>query len=282
MYYLMITFAALLFSVQFVFNDGYRKNCGSAWNCSLRFSMYTSLIGLIFLLCIHGWRLEVTLFSAIVAFVYAAVCVACGYLSMKALEHANLSVYSIFCMIGGMLLPFVYGLFLGEEFKPMRIACCVLITVSVCMTVNNKKKQSAKAIGYYLGVFVLNGLVGVISKFHQSHSAYCVDSESFLMLTKIAVLLMCVILLLMRKDKKLTVSKKAFGYCAGYSVVNSLGNLLLLIALLHVPASVQYPVVTGGTIVFSVLIDKLRKAEVSNKEVIAAGIALAATVFMSF
>lgn len=66
-----------------------------------------------------------------------------------------------------------------------------------------------------------------------------------------------------------------------YSVVNGIGNLLLLIALLYVPASVQYPVVTGGTIVISTLISLIKRDKITKKELMAAGIAFVATCFMA-
>ena len=56
---------------------------------------------------------------------------------------------------------------------------------------------------------------------------------------------------------------------------------LLLIALLKLPASVQYPVVTGGVIVFSTIIDVIRKTKLKKREIIAAIIAFASTVVMA-
>lgn len=282
MYYLMILFAALLFSMQFLFNDGFRRIHGNTLQSSLRFSLYASAAGLLFLLIMHEFQLSVTVFSVIVALVYSCVCVTSGYLSIQALTYANLSVYSIFCMIGGMILPVMYGLFTGEVLSGGKIVCCILIAISVLATQDLKQEQSRKAYKYYMGVFVLNGMVGVISAFHQSCSDYCVDSQSFLMLTKIMTILLCTVLLFLQKDRKFLIHKKAVGYCAGFSIVNTVGNLLLLIALLRLPASVQYPIVTGGTIVFAVVIDKLRKTAVSKREMLAAAAALVATVFMMF
>jgi multidrug transporter EmrE-like cation transporter len=40
----------------------------------------------------------------------------------------------------------------------------------------------------------------------------------------------------------------------GYGVLNKIGNFLLLIALAHLPASVQYPMVTGGVMICSTVI----------------------------
>ena len=280
-YYLMIIAATFLFSTQFVLNNGYRKESGNTWNASAKFSLYSSVTGFIALGIVNKFHFEFSIFSLIVAVVYAVVCISLAYSSIKAFTYANLSVYSVFAMIGGMLLPFVYGIICGEEFKLIRVVCCVLIAICVAMSIN-KAQHSKKAIKYYMAVFTLNGLVGVISKFHQSYTELCVDSGSFMMMTKIVTVVICTLVLLSRKERSFYVSKKALLYSVLYSVVNSMGNLMLLVALLHIPASVQYPVVTGGTIVFSTLFVIMKKEKLTKREIIAAVIAFVATIFMAF
>ena len=280
MHFFMIIVAAIMFSFQFVFNDGFRRESGSSLNSSLKFTLYSSLSGLILLVAINKLHMEITMFSVLTVCVYSIVCIALGYVSIKALESANLSVYSVFSMIGGMVLPFLYGLMCGEEFKAIRLVCCVLIGLSVAMSIK-KGNHSKKATRYYVMVFVLNGLVGVVSKFHQSYPYLNVDSGSFMILAKMTTVLFSLILLLFQKERDYFVNKKAIIYSGLYSILNNVGNLLLLIALLHLPASVQYPVVTGGTIIVSTLIVIIRKEKITQKEILAAGIAFVATVLMA-
>lgn len=280
MYYFMITSAAFLFSLQFVFNHGYQRENESGMSASLRFSLYTSLFGLVWLLLINRFHMELTLFSILVAVADGFVSIGFSYCSIKAFQYANLSVYSVFSMIGGMVLPFVYGVVCGEELTAVRLICCVLIVISVAMPLK-RSGGSRKAVKYYIGVFVLNGMVGVLSEFHQSHQELCVDSASFMMLRMLSAIVLSALFLLARKERNFGVSKKSLIYCAGYSGFNSIGNLLLLIALLHLHASVQYPIVTGGVIVFSTLIDLLRKERVSKRELLAAALAFAASALMA-
>lgn len=274
----MVIFSALLFSLQFLFNNGYQRQNGTGWESTLKFSFYTALAGLIIMFATNKFRMEFSLFSAAVATVYGAVSILLNYSTIKAFEYACLSVYSIYSMIGGMMLPIIYGLLCGEELNPTKLICCVLIVVSVAMTAENK--QSKKAFRYYIAVFFLNGMFGVISKFHQSHTKYCVDSGSFLILTRVVMLIICLILML--KDKKFAIDIKSLTYCTGAAGLNCFGNLILLIALLHLPASVQYPMVTGGTIAFSVIIDLIRRTKVTNRQIIAAVISFASAVFFVF
>lgn len=280
MYYLMIITAVIMFSFQFVLNDGYRREEGNDLNAALKFVLYSSLAGFFVLLIINQLHIELSLFSVVTACVYSVLCIALSYSSIKAFVYANLSVYSVFSMIGGMILPFLYGIMCGEEFKIIRLVCCVLIACSVAMSID-KCEHSKKATKYYMLVFVFNGLVGVVSEFHQSHVDMCVDSGSFMILTRIISVLFCLVLLLLKKDNTFSVSKKALLYSGAYSVLNGVGNLLLLIALTHLPASVQYPIVTGGVVITSTIITIIRREGITKKEILAAGVAFIATVLMA-
>ncbi len=281
MYYALITLSALLFSLQFVANAGYRRADSAGWGAALRFALYSSLAGVVILFVINGFRLHCSPFSLAVAFGYALICISTSFCSIRALGNADLSTYSVFCMIGGMLIPFLYGILAcGEEARPLRFVCCALMAVSVVLSIG-KGTVAGGALKYYLGVFVLNGTVGVLSKFHQSHPDIAVESADFLMLTKLLTIALCILLLLRQKDRRLLPGWKAVAWASGYAGLNSVGNLLLLISLLHLPASVQYPTVTGGVIVCSTAIDLLTGRSFRPRKVISATVALAASVLMA-
>ncbi|MGN0180421.1 MAG: hypothetical protein ACI4DY_13440 [Monoglobaceae bacterium] len=281
MYYLMITISAMIFSVQFMFNEKYQKAEGNGWDSALRFSLYSSAAGFAALLAINRFSLEISLFSAVVAVVYSIVVIALNYSTVKAFDYANVSVYSVFSMIGGMLLPFMYGVVCGEEFKITRMACCLLILLAVLMNID-RGDNSMRAFKYYMAVFVLNGMVGVLSKFHQSNAELCTDSASFLMLTKIITAAMSAALIAVGRHKSFKVGGTALAYASGGAILNSAANLLLLIALIKLPASVQYPIVTGGVIVFSCLIDLFQRTKISKRQFASAAVALLASVIMAF
>jgi len=278
MYYVLISMGALLFSMQFMFNDGYQKENGDGWNSTIKLTFYTSVIGFIITLFVNKFNFEFSVFSLILAIVYGIVCIALNYCTIKSFEYASLSVYTVFSMIGGMALPFIYGLMFGEKLNITKIVCFLLIVFSIILMAD-KGKNSKRAFPYYIGVFLLNGLVGVISAYHQSKVDVCVDSGSFLMLVKIVMSVFAFIVMINTKDFR--INKKSYLYCTGISTFNSIGNLLLLIALLNLPASVQYPMVTGGTIVFSTIIDLLRKVNVKKREMIAAIIACGSACLMA-
>lgn len=277
--YVLIISATVLFSLQFLFNSGYERECGSGWPVARNFALITGAIGALFLLILGGFKLQFSWFSAGIALLYAIANILYTFASIKALAVANLSLYSMFAMLGGMLLPYIFGLCIGEEFKFTGVLCCVLITVALLLTVEKGQTKSG-ALKYYLLVFFLNGLFGVLSTLHQ-RSDLAVDSNSYLFLGRVATVVICAVCLLLDKNRSFRHTFKAVGYSVGYSVFSCVGNLLLLLALLNLPASVQYPIVTGGVIVLSAVVDVLRRETVTVKTWIAVGIAFAASVVIA-
>lgn len=107
-YYGFVVLATILFSLQFLFNQKYEKDCGTGIQSALLFSFYKSLVIIVVMTCVAGFRLQITtVFSLFFAVIYAVILVAMVYFSIRAFEAANLSVYSVFSMLGGMLLPFL-------------------------------------------------------------------------------------------------------------------------------------------------------------------------------
>ena len=114
-YYLLLIAATVLFAFQMFFNQQFQRLRGNTLEASLTFSTYVHSVIFLLMLCINGFRLEWSWFSVGMALIRAAMDITFGYCSIQALACANLSVYSTFSMLGGMVLPFVYGVaFAGE------------------------------------------------------------------------------------------------------------------------------------------------------------------------
>ncbi len=281
-YYLLVSAATVLFALQFLFNQKFEEQRGNTLKSALEFTLYKSVVIVVMMLIISGFRVVITPLSVGLAVIYAAACILMTYFSMKAFAVANLSVYSVFSMLGGMLLPFLAGVgFYNEELTAFKIVCCVLIMVSVLLNLRGGT-QSKKAFLYYMAVFVLNGSVGVISKIHQSSELPHTDSTGFMFLTSAVSVVISALWLLVQHKKIPLIKGKNLTFAAGYGIFNGVGNWLLLISLVNLPASVQYPLVTGGVMVFSTVISMIRKEKLKKTDYIAAAISFAASVLMAF
>ena len=218
----------------------------------------------------------------VIAVLYAAVCLLSSYAGLKAFGTANLSVYSIFMMLGGMLLPFAYGILFANEAFTFAKALSILLICTAVGCSFEKGTEGKKAYRFYAAIFVLNGLVGVLSKIHLSVPALAVDSYSFMATIQLALLMMCLFYCLITRQRIPKQSGKLYLCLSGYAVCNGIGNLFCQIALTSLPASVQYPIITGGVMVFSTLISLVRREPTGGKTYFAAALACLSTILILF
>lgn len=282
MMYALLTAAALLFAMQFLFNQQFRKLNGDGDDSTVIFAGYTHGISFLIMLILSGFRLEITWFSLLIGAIYAIVVLGYNYASLKSFATANLSVFSIYAMLGGMLLPLAYGVFFcDEKLNIFKIFCIILIGVATSLSFE-KSTTKGNNLKYYFGVFILNGMVGVLSKIHQSNAELAVDSKSFMATVNACVFIICLAYQLIKNKKIAMVSLKSLGSISGHAFCNGIGNLFCLIALVSLPASVQFPITTGGVMVFSTIISLIRKEKPSVKTLISTAIAFISTVLMMF
>ena len=268
MYYGLITISVFMFGINFLFNNRYQKESGSGLGATLIFTFFGNLVGLLVLLIINRFQFDVTLFTVWMAGLATLNSIAYSFCSLKAFEHINLSLYSIFAMLGGMVLPFVVGiLFYHEPLTVGNTICRLLIAIALACTLKRGEKKNGFI--YYAGVFVLNGMSGVISKAFQAAPYAKTNAAAYSVW--IAILSIAVsgtmLLFMLKKIKKPTA--KALAYVAGCGSINKVANYLLLLALAVLPASVQYPFVTGGTMIVSTVISFLLGQKPSKREIFA-------------
>ena len=271
MYYGIVMLSVLMFGIQFYLNDKYQKQNGTGASSVFTFSFISAVVGVIALAIINKFDFSFTAFTLVWAFITALNSILCSICSLKALEKVNLSVYSLFSMLGGMLLPFVVGLiFYNEPMTLAKAVCVVLVIAALLITVNWKKKNGGEI--YYIGVFILNGMSGVLSKIYGDATYSKVSSGGYsLWIAIMSVFISAIVLVAIRKKLRRP-NLKAILLSAGGGALNRVANFLLLIALAVLPASVQYPFVTGGVIIVSTVISALTKQKPTKKEIIAVGL----------
>lgn len=286
MYYGLIIASTVLFGLQFFFNRIYQRGEGDSLASAMLFSCLNAAVCAVEMFCIGGFRLEFSLFSMLVALGSAVNNLLYSYSAVKALGRADLSTFSIFAMLGGMALPFVGGIaFWEEKLTPVKLICVLLIGIALFIG-SPRGKSSKGALKYYVAVFIFNGMSGIISTLHQRGDAH-IASESFIVLSSCAAMIISsAILVGMKfvggKSIALKAPKSSIPSVCVYSLISGLGNLFLLIALNHVDASVQYPIVTGGTIIVSALISTVSGERPSVRSMIAVAISFATTLVLVF
>jgi len=128
----------------------------------------------------------------------------------------------------------------------------------VVMTNFRKEKIDGKLLLLCAAVFVLNGGVSIISKCHQVCTVPVVSSSAFVMYSGLGKALFsgAALLICTKKDTKPMQGISAASV-VGAAIIGSASYFLQLLGAKNLPASVLYPMVTGGGVIFSALSGRL-------------------------
>lgn len=276
-YYLMIVGATILYSIQFIFTKLYQCKKGSTFFYSMIFGAVSGISAFVFLFVLNRGNVEFTPFSFWIALAFAVDVTLCTIFGAKTLSRANLSVYSLFMMLGGMILPVLYGLTLGESFTVMKaLAIVSMIIAMICpLKKEEGKKTDVFTIICFIAIFITNGMTGVLTFAHQRAGQETVSPNGLVMLYNLCRMAICLLLILgvyiYGKTKNAEVlqvsgaleskreqSKKrdwliAITASVGYSLVNGTAMLLTTITAKSVDAGVQSTIVTGGVMLLSAI-----------------------------
>ena len=279
--YALIILSVALFGCSFAFKDLYRQRIGSSLKTSVQFSFLSGIPGLIALFLINGFRLEFTWFTFLMALIKSVSGICLTFCGFRALGIINLSLYSLFMMLGGMVLPYLQGIiFYGEALTVAKCICFVLICISLALAVDmNKGSTKRKGMIYYVVIFVLNGMSGVISKYFTEAEYNKTSPAGFSILVAITSITISGIALLffIGKGEKIKHTPLTLCIASTNGVLNRVANLILVITLANgVESSIQYTMVTGGVIVASTAASCFGKRKPSKKELVSAIIAFIA------
>lgn len=256
--YILLLVSVILGAGNLAANRLYQKKMGVSLRAGMIYMVLYGIFSSLVFWAVKGFRLQVSAYSLAMAGLMALLSTGYTLIGFLLMKEEKMTLYTLFLMTGGMTVPYLWGLFgLDESFSYARTAGLIMIAAAICLSNSGKgvQKEGGKT-GLLCGaVFLLNGLVSVISKEHQI-SAAAVPSTDFVLLSNLARIVFCLPLLG-------TAGKKGAGYPALSframrlvllaTLLGSVSYWLQLIGAKSLPATVLYPIVTGGTIVFGAL-----------------------------
>jgi len=270
--YLLLTVSVIMFGLQFFFNSGYQKESGNDMVASMMLTLLSSLAGVICLAIINGFDFYCTWFTLLMAALTALNSFLFTVCSLKSLAKINLSLYSLFSMLGGMVLPFVAGLlFFDESLTIGKVLCLVFVIAALALTVNKDKNKGG--VVYYCGIFILNGMSGVLSTIYQRSTYEKATAAGYSLwsaIVSVAVAAVC-LAFMWRKVRK--PSWKAVAFSVGGGTLSRVAGYIILLSLAVLPASVQYPFITGGVMIVSTVIAAIAGQKPSKKEILSVALA---------
>lgn len=293
-YYIFIIVASVLFSTEFAVKKKYQKIAGTDINATFLYNALSPIAFIIIMLAMERGIIEFTWFEFVVSLLWAVVFTAITYFSLKAFSLGSLSNYSLFLLGGGMLLPIIYGaIWGGDSFGFFKILGITLILSAILLQVNLKEKTNKKAMVCLLLLFLLNGFASVLAAVYQSN-LFVFEKPSavqFSILRSIVTVLFGVMGFMLTRSRKQEIEQrkqlrsaylKSLPWALLGGIANGVANLLLLLALLKLEPSLQYPIVTGGSILLSALIGLLFKEKGNAKTWSAVAIAVIGAIVIVF
>lgn len=281
--YMLIILADILLAVTFACQKKYQEKAGLSVKASLVYTILSGFFSAMIFLVINRFNVRVTLFSIIMAVVVSVVITIYVFIGFRIMKTGSLSIYTLFLMSGGMIVPYIYGvLFLNEELSFARILGLMLIMVAIVVANFSRDKFDVKQLALCVGVFLLNGAVGVITKTHQisDASVTACDFVFLVFLSKIVVSILALFFKKGRSSTKINVPIKSVILIIFVSAVaDGISYMLQLVGAVNLPATVLYPLITGGTIILSSLVDFIiYKERLSLRQCIGTGIAFLGTL----
>lgn len=258
--YLFIAIAALSVGGQFSLSKLFKRVVPSSGYSDLFFNFGTGILSVCLFAAVCLGDVGFSPFSFSLAAGVALCTLIYMLCNLRAVMCGKLAVFTMFLMLGGMVLPTLYGfIFLHETFS----------------------------------WFKCNGFVSVFSKMHQiSENALDTYQFSFWQSAVTAafsgVLLLGYSLIRRRREGlgtvvRQTAGTKSLSLIFIITVIMRAGSVFLLLAAKTVPASVLYPIMTGLSIVITSVCGRVFfKEKISGINWISLGIDIVAIILMIF
>lgn len=286
--YILIIIADLLLAVTFLFQKKYQKLSGTSLKAGLVYNALMGVFSAIMFLCINGFEIRITGFSLFMAVIFATVVTLYIFVGFKLMEKGCMSIYTLFLMAGGMTVPYVWGvLFLDEALTFIRTLGLLAIIVAIGISNSGAKNVDKKQIIMCISVFLLNGVSSVTAKMHQINPvSQVVTSPDFAFLVMVVKAVMCSVILLINRKRFVSDSQKMSSVKTILPIVlfaamaDGISYMLQLIGATQLPASVLYPMVTGGSVILTSLAGVVVfKEKLSARQWIGVAICFVGTLF---
>lgn len=261
-YYIMTIAAVILLAMDFAVNKAYQKKYGTTLEAGLKFNALMGLFTAVIFFAINRFKFESSLYSMLMAAIVAISIMSYNILGFRVLKSGSMAFYTLFLMCGGMFVPYVWGvLFLREKLSVLHIAGLVLIILAITLTANDRKIPNKHIIALCVVIFFLNGISSVAGKMHQIEKVYhCVTETEFVIATgfvKFVIAAAAYIIGRIFRNKEADNAQNNVSFKLGLlfivisTLLSGLSYILQLNGAKNLPATVLYPLITGGTIIFS-------------------------------
>ncbi len=277
---------------------------------SIAFSVVYGLVAALVCALVGGGLRFDHLESVLLALAFAVISVLFVVLGIVVVSLGNMSMYSMFTMLGSIVMTFVYGLLFRSELQGVTVCrwiAIVLMLVSIVVPLFDERKKGGKSErtkkqkilfwGACFAGFVCNGFAGVVcaaqADVQLAQGALALSPVQFagaymLMTAGISLLLLLVLALFKKtrvgvKECKKVIGVKPLLFTAGYGIATAFANVFNIEATALLPATLTFPFINGGVILVTAIVGGLCFREHTAKYAkIGLGLTLISTVLFVF
>lgn len=282
--YILVLCADIGYTLGFSAQKIYEKKEGNTIASGLGYNMLMGAVSTVIMFFLCGFQPQYSPFSLVIAFLQTLLLSGYTLIGFYILKKGSMSLYTLFLMSGGMIVPYVWGVaFLGEELTVLRTVGVAVITFAVVLTNLGKNKISKSVLILCVLVFFINGFTGVLAKIHQIEAVYKIIPETSLMFwSALFKFIVCAIGCFALRGNSGTTGKinirHALIVTIFAAVSTNSAEFINLLSAAKLPASVLYPLITGGTIILSAIAGRVFfKEKLSGKQITAIVLCLAGT-----
>lgn len=278
MYYLLMLIGVMILAFNFSCQKLYQKHVGSSVVKGLLFNTLDGIVLTVTFFFVHyalgGFQgFKFSWFAIVTAAAMSSFCFIYVILGFKMMKQGPVANYSLFLMAGGMIVPYLYGVMFLGEFNSLsahqivlRILGLVLVVLGIVVSNKTKEKSSNIKAIILLGslIFLLNGGASVSSKVHQlpEFIDLATTTTGFVFIQGLVKAILCSIALAVvgpkhKEELKAVPKPKAWLFSAGNAIGSGVYVIIQLVCASKLAASVLFPMITGGTIIFSALAGRL-------------------------
>ena len=294
--YLWILVAAAFFACQFVFSKLYQCRTDGSLQANLWMVELQGIWMLLIFFPVNRFALTATPQAAGYALAYALSSICCTVASIWAVSMGKLVTVTLYTMIGGQAVPFVYGLLFTHAAPTWLDYLGFALIVTSCLPgalapqpVQEKTGRGSRRLFLLLCmvVFIGNGFVSVFSDVNAK-SPHGAASTDFLLLCALWMLAFASVLLVWQTlrcrrrgargaqalwgcirrpsaaaDAAAAVSARGllavFGIAGAYTALNGLGNIFSLraAAVPGMQSSVQFPLLNAAIMLLTTLLGRV-------------------------
>lgn len=300
---LLLLLSGILFAVQFNVNKYfqlYKPDGNSSAVCFALLGKASSAV--LFFLCVllSGESFTANGYTLLVGGAQAFLNLAVMVFGVYVLKIGSVGAYSVSVMIGGMAVPVLFGAcFFDEKLSPARGAALILIAVAVVLSAKGeKKKLTVKAFLLYAVLFLCNGFMGVFTALHTNLWGKGTGDFTFMSVTS-AVAVACylpVLAIVRRRERKRGTSdgesscrnlprkQKILSRLSPFlsGALNGVANLFIVIGTASegIGSVVSFPLVTGGTILFTSIFSRLFYGEKQSRRTVVGNLLILASLIV--